>query len=626
MPFIIRFVAFTVGFCTTATALAGGPGGVESRGGRAPAAGKFTFEPVPEAAITVFPGAYGFGTKAFGGRGLPGMTPRIMFVTTLADKVWDDVTGRLIAAPGSLRAALEATGPRFIIFRVGGTIILNEPIRVDSPYVYVAGQTAPPPGVVIAHRGIIVRTNDVVLRYLRFRTYFDEALDYLQGLFIQALTLDRVGNHEQVVSNHTVTNVVVDHCSFAWCIDDTIGIGDIVENVTIQNCIMAEGATYGNDYGPSGSGLLCATSSSPTVPANLTQLSLHYNIFAHNSARNPRIKSGATFDIRNNIGYNWAESFPVILDCGARVNFINNEYYMGIDSPSSNVNLKDLILVSEPNNPLGRTALYLSNNIAPRRLLQTQPDWDVGVSYFVQNTGQCGPTNLYCQVQLSTPLLQAPYQLVSPVTAPSVPTMSHSVLQQQVLVSAGASGAFRDGVDQRLCDELAYVISKNPVGSPPPGYDPLQDPTLRRIGPHDGTRADVLLFKPQTDPNRNCLPRQYRILPGQSIDDAKRAMLGRMTCTFTDGLQLPRDLEVVLAMPDVYRFEVVVRIIPDRDLIEQMYPANLNPWLPADRDLDGVPDYFEWVNRSDPNRPDSTDDADGNGYLNIEDYINSITP
>ncbi|MBI5764069.1 MAG: hypothetical protein HZA51_11145 [Planctomycetes bacterium] len=626
MPPIFRFVAFTVAFCTTAPVLAGGAGVTASRTSHTPPADQFVYEPVPEASIIAFPGAYGFGTKTFGGRGLPGMTPRVMFVTTLADKIWDDATGRLIAAPGSLRAALEAGGPRFVIFRVGGTIILNEPIRIDYPYVYVAGQTAPPPGVVIAHRGIIVRTNDVVLRYLRFRTYFDEALDYLQGLFIQALTLDRVGNHEQVVSNHTVTNVVVDHCSFAWCIDDTIGIGDIVENVTIQNCIMAEGATYGNDYGPAGSGMLCATSSDASVPTNLTRLSLHYNIFAHNSARNPRIKSGAVFDIRNNIGYNWAESFPVILDCGAHVNFINNEYYMGADSPQSNTNLKDLIIVSEPTGPLGRTALYLSNNIAPRRLLDTQPQWDVGVSYFVRNTGQCGPTNLYCQVQLSTPLLQAPYQLVSPVTVPPVLTMSHSVMQQQLLASAGVSGAYRDGVDQRLCDELAYVVSKNPVGLPSPGYDPAQDPGLRRIGPHDGTRADVLWFKPQNDPDRHCLPRQYRMLPGQSLNDAKRAMLSRMTCTFADGLQLPRDLDRILALPEIYQFEIVARIIPDRELIERMYPANETPWLPTDRDLDGVPDYVEWLNRTNPNRPDSTEDSDGNGYLNIEDYINSITP
>lgn len=626
MPLFPRFVAFTVAFCTAGPVLAGGAAILGGRAGHSPDVGQFTYEPVPVSALTVFPGAFGFGAKAFGGRGLPGMTPRIMFVTTLADKIWDDATGRIITAPGSLRAALEASGPRFVVFRVGGTIILNEPIRIDSPYVYVAGQTAPPPGIVIAHRGIIVRTNDVVLRYLRFRTYFDEALDYLQGLFIQALTIDRVGNHEQLVANHTVTNVVVDHCSFAWCIDDTIGIGDVVENITIQNCIMAEGATYGNEYGPSGSGMLCATSSNGSAPSNLTNLSLLYNIFAHNSARNPRIKSGATFDIRNNIGYNWAEAFPVILDCGARVNFINNEYYMGLDSPSSNTNLKDLIVVSEPNSPLGRTALYLGGNFAPRRLLSTQPQWDVGVSYFVRNSGQCGPTNLYCQVQLSTPALQAPYQLTSQVAVPPVFTMTHWLMQQQVLASCGASGAFRDGVDQRLCDELAYVISKNPVGAPPQGYDPLQDPTLRRIGPHDGTRAEVLVFRPQNDPDRHCLPRQYRILPGQSIEDAKRAMLSRMTCTFTDGLQLPQDLERVLAMPDIYRFEVVARIIPDRALIEQMYPANVAPWLPADRDLDGVPDYFEWQHQSDANRPDSTEDTDRNGYLNIEDYINTITP
>ncbi|MEK6645015.1 MAG: hypothetical protein AABZ08_14030 [Planctomycetota bacterium] len=584
------------------------------------------FESPPEAAIPVFLGAQGFGAKAFGGRGLSGMTPRVMFVTTLADKTWDNATGRWITASGSLRAALEASGPRFVIFQVGGTIVLDEPIRIDHPYIYIAGQTAPPPGITIAHRGLIVRTNDVVVRYLRFRPYFDEALDYLQGRYMQCLTIDRGGNHNQVVANLTVSNVVLDHCSFSWGIDDTIGIGDFVENVTIQWCIVAEAALYGQDYGPEGLGLLCAASSGANVPTRLANLTLHHNILAHNAARNPRVTSGGTLDIRNNLVYNWQEAFPANLASGASVNFSNNAYYMGLNSPRSNPNLLDALLVTEPADPRGLTRLFLLNNRTPRRLLSSQPQWDVGVSYFVSNTGQCGPTNTYCQVQLLTPEQQAPYRLDQAVPTPTVATQSISFMAPYVLSGAGASMGFRDGLDQRLCDELAYVVAKNPVGAPPPGYDPFTDPMLRMIGPHDGTRAEVLWFTPQNDPNRQCLPRQYRILQGQSLEEAKRAMLGRMTFTFPDGLRLPQDIDRILALPEVYRFEVVLRIVPDRALIEGMYPPNTSPWLPSDHDRDGVPDFYEFLNRSDPNRPDSTEDADGNGYLNIEDYINSVAP
>lgn len=88
-------------------------------------------------ALPVFPGAEGFGTDTPAGRG--GVVLR--------------VTNLEADGAGSLRAALTAEGPRVVVFEVSGTIALTENLRIESPFVTVAGQTAPSPGVTIAGAG-----------------------------------------------------------------------------------------------------------------------------------------------------------------------------------------------------------------------------------------------------------------------------------------------------------------------------------------------------------------------------------------------------------------------------------------------------------------------------------------
>ncbi len=226
--------------------------------------------------VPAFPGAEGFGSGTPGGRG-----GRVIEVTTLED-----------AGPGSLRAALEAEGPRIVVFRLGGTIAVESPIRVLHPFVTVAGQTAPGGGITLRNAPsnlfapLQIKTHDVVLRYLRSRP----GPSGKPSENVDALTI--------ADPERKVANVVVDHCSFSWSLDEVVNSGYDARDVTVQWCIMSE-ALYrstqprGGDSG-GGKGPLFGGKGGGRV-------SLHHNLIAHNIGRNPMIKGEGVFDLVNNV-------------------------------------------------------------------------------------------------------------------------------------------------------------------------------------------------------------------------------------------------------------------------------------------------------------------------------------
>ena len=110
--------------------------------------------------LLAFPEAQGAAARTPGGRG-----GKILRVTTLAP-----------SGPGSLLAALEADGPRIVVFEVGGVIdFARQEIKITRPYLTVAGQTAPSPGITLIRTGIDVLTHDVVVQHMRVRTGSAEA-------------------------------------------------------------------------------------------------------------------------------------------------------------------------------------------------------------------------------------------------------------------------------------------------------------------------------------------------------------------------------------------------------------------------------------------------------------------
>ncbi len=227
------------------------------------------------------PGAWGWAAATPGGRG-----GQILRVTNLR-----------ASGPGSLREALEAEGPRIVVFEVGGVIDLGKStLSIKNPYVTAAGQTAPSPGITIIKGGIGIQTHDVILQHLRVRPGETGAAKK-SGWEVDAIATGS-GAHD----------VVIDHCSTSWATDENLSAsgerfsGATVEEwrkgtshrVTISHCIIAEGL----DHSTHGKG---EHSKGSLIHDNATDIAVIANLYASNGQRNPYFKGGARGVVVNNL-------------------------------------------------------------------------------------------------------------------------------------------------------------------------------------------------------------------------------------------------------------------------------------------------------------------------------------
>ena len=199
-----------------------------------------------------FPGAAGYGAFARGGRG-----GDVYIVTDLGD-----------SGAGSLRHGLEsATGPRTIVFEISGTIELESPLVIERPFMTIAGQTAPGDGITLKGRELAIRnTHDIILRYVRLRP---GDVQCERGFTGDALSVDGV------------TDVMIDHVSMSWSIDETLAIRRSGA-VTVQWSFITE--SLNDSCHPKGPHS-CATLLGPNPDGRLT---IHDCLFAHHVRRSPK--------------------------------------------------------------------------------------------------------------------------------------------------------------------------------------------------------------------------------------------------------------------------------------------------------------------------------------------------
>jgi hypothetical protein len=238
--------------------------------------------PAP-ALAQAFPGAVGWAAQTPGGRG-----GRIVRVTNL------DASG-----PGSFRAAVEARGPRIVVFEVAGVIDMGlTTLTISEPFLTIAGQTAPSPGITIVRGGIDIRANDVIVRHLRIRS----------GVSGQAL---RSGWEADGMSTVAARNVIVDHCTITWALDENLSAsgprftGTTPEewrrgtshNITFSYNVLAEGLANGSH--PKGE-----HSKGSLIHDNATGILIYRNLYAHNYERSPMLKGGVHAAVVNNFIFN----------------------------------------------------------------------------------------------------------------------------------------------------------------------------------------------------------------------------------------------------------------------------------------------------------------------------------
>jgi pectate lyase len=249
-----------------------------------------------------FPTAIGHGATALGGRG-----GKIIPVTTVSDRT-----------SGSLRACLEATGPRTCVFRVAGIFrFTGTPPVIRNPNLTIAGQTAPGGGVTIAHDGsaesrtplLIKNTSDVVVRHVRVRN-------------------DRIGGEKESEDSITIENskhVIIDHVSASWARDEVINGYGNNDFITISNSIFSYGIPKHDK---------CALLASD--PKNVQKFSFIGNICAHSGDRNPDInfKPASCVEVVNNIFYNAGSEFAEIWETygGTPVSLVGNSFKAGPDT------------------------------------------------------------------------------------------------------------------------------------------------------------------------------------------------------------------------------------------------------------------------------------------------------
>lgn len=274
-----------------------------------------------------------------------------------------EVTSLEDSGPGTLRACVEADGPRTCIFRVAGTIALKRELVINHPYLTIAGQTAPGDGILLKDRGMIIRASHVVVRYLRIRPGASSLP--ANNNCISILYPEPGGPHPENVTH----DVIVDHCSVSWGTDDNLMVwGDGrqgVSGVTYQWNIISEGLTCQNRVSGCGSRALL-------IGSGANQISVHHNLFAHNYLRHPESLDGCDLDFVNNLIYDHGGGqAPSILSGRARpshVNLIGNLYIQGLEGPAQRE--REVRLIGGTNN----STIFISENIGRSRPNLERPE------------------------------------------------------------------------------------------------------------------------------------------------------------------------------------------------------------------------------------------------------------
>lgn len=406
--------------------------------------------------VPAFPGAEGHGRFVTGGRG-----GKIVHVTNLNN-----------SGTGSLRAAVSGNDKKIVVFDVSGIIALSAELSIGNNTT-IAGQTAPYPGITVRYFTMRPGSNNII-RFIRFRRGEEK----------------NVNDGADATWQRNKTDIIFDHCSFSWSIDEIASFYDNL-NFTMQWCTLGEALanpghtkgehSYGGIWGGKGA-------------------SFHHNFLCHMQNRAPRF-CGARYawdgydktkyanpiqaeivDFRNCVMYNWGNGNGCYGGTGGgQINIVNNYYKAG--PGTANKTRVTQVSVANSSNADGSPYMgyasryYINGNYVAAAKVPQNYDWkgvifDSGLTTI--DGEQCIPDDKHLYGEGVTYYKNSAgkdfvrVKMDSPVEKGTVTTHSAEAAYEKVLSYCGAS-LYRDNVDARYMEEAAngtttYIGSATKTG------------------------------------------------------------------------------------------------------------------------------------------------------------------
>lgn len=514
--------------------------------------------------LPAFPGAEGFGSETPGGRG-----GRVILVTSLED-----------SGAGSLRSAVEAEGPRIVVFKVGGVIELRNHLRVTNPYLTIAGQTAPAEGILLRGAGInITRSHDIIIRGLTIRPGDDP-----QG--------PHAGTRRAITiwgeTANPSYNIIIDHNSLSWSTDEVVGVG-YAHDVTFQYNLIAEPLHNSiHQEGPHGFSF-ALYGKDP-----MDRIAVHHNIIAHGYNRNPQYANGVDGEAINNLIYNWG-NYGLSIREDAQVNIIGNYFISGPDTPLGS---RGVIFGCTD---CGSARIYVRGNLGPQRPTDAGDDW------LVVDGGE-------------------PYRSPTPAVPPAGISIDPVELTYDRLTGMQGAGNLtknrsRDAVDQRI---LAEIETRSGRVRDCVEAAPIYYPQGQVQG---ATSNTVTVEHHPGDTEGGSNPQNSHTYDGNSIEITSGAGAGQIrdVAAFnpqTNLVKVDRPWDVIPEVGASYRF------IIHCDNNAGGWPEYGSAFdVAPDTDSDGMPDAWETAAGLNPDDgTDAAGDRNNDGYTNIEEYANELIP
>lgn len=525
--------------------------------------------PVAADNLPAFPGAEGFGMYVTGGRG-----GAVYHVTKLDDD----------GSEGTFRWACNRPGVRTIVFDVNGTIFLKSALQLKNGNVTIAGQTAPGDGICIADYPFTINSDNVILRFLRFRCGNREVAHH-EG--------DGLGAMDR-------RNIIVDHCSVSWSIDECLSVYGS-KNLTVQWCIASQSLKnsghskgahgYGGNWGGSGA-------------------SYHHNLLADHDSRTPRLgprpgtQTDERMDMRNNVIYNWGGN-----GCyggeGMNVNIVNNYYKPGATTRKRSAAIQHRIAA-----PGIRTVDYCLD----KALLATRYNSAAGTSYTKDDVKGSGDA-AGCYVTIGG----TKYEMNMSAAIPTITVGDKTI-----------------NVPWNEWGKMFHVWGKYYVDGNynPESADMNRDNFKYGVSDQiDKTGNDATY--PGDDAIKLLVPMTFETVTTHTAEEAYERVLSYA------GASLRRDALDKVIVSDTRNGECTYTgsgctggiINSQDDLRPADAPADWSPW-PAlaadasidvtDTDGDGMPDWWEDSNGLNKNDASDGKAVTSDGYTNLEHYMNGL--